>query len=399
MQQSTLSDKKSSSHASIGGGPSGVIAAEGLQQLIDLLHQEGYEVLAPTVRDGAIVYDAVQRIDQLPVGWTDEQEDGMYRLQRRKDDALFGYAVGPHSWKRFLFPATRRLWHAEQNDGRFHVTSDEETPVRRAFLGVRACELAAIAIQDRVFMQGRFVDPVYAARRNQTLIVAVNCSHAASTCFCTSMDTGPQVRQGFDLALTELLGGKRHDLLLEAGSETGKALLEKLETRPADEADIKAARAVVDKTAASIRRTLDTADIHDLLLNNLDHPRWDDVADRCLSCGNCTMACPTCFCSTVEDVTDLSGQHAERWQKWDSCFTMEHSYIHGGSVRNSTRARYRQWLTHKLATWIDQFRTSGCVGCGRCIAWCPVGIDLTEEVRAIRENGLPAEQAQATNDQ
>lgn len=374
------------------------MGTEGLQQLIDLLYQEGYEVLAPTVRDGAIVYDAVQQTDQLPVGWTDEQEGGMYRLQRRKDKAMFGFAVGPHSWKRYLFPPARRLWQADHNgDGRFRVEPDQEMPARRAFLGVRACELAAIAIQDRIFMQGPFVDPVYAARRKQTLIVAVNCSHAASTCFCTSMDTGPQVRQGYDLALTELIGGKRHDFLVEAGSDRGEALLAALATRPVTDDDAAAARKVVEKTAASIKRTLDTTDIYDLLLNNLDHPQWEDVADRCLSCGNCTLACPTCFCSTVEDVTDLSGHHAERWQKWDSCFTMEHSYIHGGSVRTSTRARYRQWLTHKLATWIDQFGTSGCVGCGRCIAWCPVGIDLTKEVESIREQSAPVQKAPAAS--
>ena len=80
----------------------------------------------------------------------------------------------------------------------------------------------------------------------------------------------------------------------------------------------------------------------------------------------------------------LYGARAERWRKWDSCFTLDFSYIHGGSVRTSAAARYRQWLSHKLATWIDQFGSSGCVGCGRCITWCPVGIDITEEVAAIR---------------
>jgi sulfhydrogenase subunit beta (sulfur reductase) len=138
-------------------------------------------------------------------------------------------------------------------------------------------------------------------------------------------------------------------------------------------------------------RTLDTADIKALLYRNYEHPRWDNAAARCLTCGNCTMVCPTCFCTTVEDVTDLKGEHAERWQKWDSCFTMDFSYIHGGIIRSSPKARYRQWMTHKLATWIDQFGTSGCVGCGRCITWCPVAIDITEEVRAIRESERPPE--------
>jgi formate hydrogenlyase subunit 6/NADH:ubiquinone oxidoreductase subunit I len=141
----------------------------------------------------------------------------------------------------------------------------------------------------------------------------------------------------------------------------------------------------VDRASRQIRH-LDTAGLRDLLYENFEHPRWDNVAARCLSCANCTMVCPTCFCTTVEDVSDISGNHAERWRRWDSCFTQSFSYIHGGSVRTSAKSRYRQWMTHKLASWTDQFGTSGCVGCGRCITWCPVGIDITEEVRAIRES-------------
>jgi formate hydrogenlyase subunit 6/NADH:ubiquinone oxidoreductase subunit I len=140
----------------------------------------------------------------------------------------------------------------------------------------------------------------------------------------------------------------------------------------------------VANAAAQMGRVMDTSDIKELLYRNYEHPRWDNVAGRCLTCANCTNVCPTCFCTTVEDVTDLTGQQAERRRRWDSCFTMDFSYIHGGSIRASTKSRYRQWMTHKLATWIDQFGTSGCVGCGRCITWCPVGIDITEEVAAIR---------------
>ena len=136
---------------------------------------------------------------------------------------------------------------------------------------------------------------------------------------------------------------------------------------------------------------INQAHIKELLYRNLEHPRWEDVARRCLSCTNCTLVCPTCFCTTVEDATDLSGGHAERRRRWDSCFSMDFSYIHGGYIRPSVKARYRQWMTHKLATWIDQFGTSGCVGCGRCITWCPVGIDITAEVKAIRADGMSAD--------
>ena len=132
-------------------------------------------------------------------------------------------------------------------------------------------------------------------------------------------------------------------------------------------------------------RALDTGNIQGLLYENAEHPRWEQVAQRCLTCGNCTMVCPTCFCTTVEDTTNLAGDQAARTRRWDSCFSLDFSYIHGGPVRSSTRARYRHWITHKFAAWIDQFGSSGCVGCGRCITWCPVGIDVTEEIRSLRE--------------
>jgi formate hydrogenlyase subunit 6/NADH:ubiquinone oxidoreductase subunit I len=241
-------------------------------------------------------------------------------------------------------------------------------------------------VQDRVFLQGEYRDPTYQARRKKIFVVAVNCGQAGGTCFCVSMNTGPQVTFGFDLALTEVLENGRHYFVVEVGSEPGAEVLGEVPFREAGVVEIEAAADIVARTATQMGRSMDTTDIKELLYRNYEHPRWDDVAARCLTCANCTMVCPTCFCTTVEDVTDLTGERAERWRKWDSCFTMDFSYIHGGSIRSSARARYRQWMTHKLATWIDQFGTSGCVGCGRCITWCPVGIDITEEVRAIRES-------------
>jgi formate hydrogenlyase subunit 6/NADH:ubiquinone oxidoreductase subunit I len=203
------------------------------------------------------------------------------------------------------------------------------------------------------------------------------------------MQTGPQASSGFDLALTEILDGNRHFFVMQIGTAKGAEVMHDVPHRDAPAEDVQVAEQIVAQTATQMGRHLDTAGIQDLLYQNPDHPRWEEVATRCLSCANCTMVCPTCFCTTIEDVTDLTGSHTERWRKWDSCFTQDFSYIHGGSVRTSTRSRYRHWLTHKLATWIDQFGTSGCVGCGRCITWCPVGIDITEEVRALRDSPSP----------
>ena len=379
--------------ASDGIGTRHVVARADFPRLLEALRTRGFRVIGPVVRDQAIVYDELSSVTDLPIGWTDEQAPGRYRLAKRADEALFGYAVGPHSWKRYLHPPLVRLWRGVKEDKGFRIEPEPHEALRYAFLGVRACELHAIAIQDRVFLGGPYTDPGYGQRRAQACIVAINCGQAGGTCFCASMGTGPHVDQGFDLSLTEVLDAGRHYFLFEVGTALGAEILADVPHTEARDEELLAADHVVAETAAHMGRTLDTANLHDLLMTNLEHPRWDEVATRCLSCGNCTMVCPTCFCTTVEDVTDLAGEQAERVRRWDSCFTSDFSFIHGGSVRGSTKARYRQWMTHKLATWYDQFGTSGCVGCGRCITWCPVGIDITEETRAIRESAAAPAQS------
>jgi ferredoxin len=364
-------------------GTTSVMPRHGLGELLGLLRADGWTLVGPTVRDGAIVYREIEGAEDLPVGWTEDQDAGAYRLRRRADDAVFGFNVGPNSWKERFFPPRRREWQATREADAFRIEPDEPPASRLALVGARSCDLHAIAVQDRVFLGGAYADPDYAARRRDVFVVAVNCGQASGTCFCVSMGTGPRASAGFDLALTELHDGG-HRFHVEIGTPRGGAVLARVACEAATPADAEAADAVVATTAASMGRRLDTAGIKELLYGSYEHPRWDEVATRCLTCANCTLVCPTCFCATVEDVTDVTGDHAERWRRWDSCFTLDHSYIHGGSVRPSARSRYRQWLVHKLATWIDQFGTSGCVGCGRCITWCPVGIDLTEEVKAIR---------------
>jgi sulfhydrogenase subunit beta (sulfur reductase) len=364
------------------GEQSVVIERAGLDTLIEVLRAAGYRVIGPQAVDGAIVYEPLESGDALPAGWLDEQEPGRYRLVRGPDQSVFAHTVGPQGWKRVLFPPRQKLWEGERQGSQFSI---EPTPIDApptVLLGVRACELAAIAIQDRVFLDGPYVDAGYAARRAALFIIAVNCGRSTGTCFCVSMKTGPKARAGYNLALTELCGDGRHEFVVEIGSSHGADIIARVAQRQSEAADLAAAEAAVEKAAASQIRTM-RPDAEQVLKANLEHPRWAEVAKRCLACTNCTLVCPTCFCSTVEDVTDLTGDHIGRERRWDSCFTLEFSYIHGGSVRREGASRYRQWLTHKLAHWHDQFDSSGCVGCGRCISWCPVGIDITEEVAAI----------------
>ena len=365
-----------------------VLSRQQLGLLIDALVGHGYEVIAPLVRDGAIAYDRITSLDNLPCGWTDQQTAGHYRLQKSPDATLFGYAVGPQSWKKFLYPPLQRLLKADRLTRGFS-TAPEEVPCQKyAFLGVRSCDLHAIELHDRIFLEGQYIDPGYKSRRESAFIVAVNCGQAGGTCFCASMHTGPKATSGYDLALTELPAADTFEYLIEVGSLRGARILVDIPYESAASVHLEAADRLLGSTSAHMVRSVDTDGLKELLYRNPEHPIWDNVAERCLSCANCTMVCPTCFCTTVEDTTELTGVHAERWRRWDSCFALDFSYIHGGSVRSSVRARFRQWMTHKLAAWIDQFGKSGCVGCGRCITWCPVGIDITTEARALRESDM-----------
>ena len=381
-----------------------LMEASALEALFTSLDGAGYRVIGPTVRDGAIVLAELTAVGDLPFGWGVQLEPGGYRLRRRDDTAAFGHSAGPGSWKQFLHPPREKLWSARLAEGGFEIEqagsdSGPDPEPRLAFFGVRPCDLRAIQIQDQVLGSGSG-NSRYAARRAAVLIVAVNCTEPGETCFCASMGTGPEAGPGYDLALTELVSGERHGFLVDVGTEAGASVLVGVPLTRADAAVTDRARSAVADASQQMGRTMPAAGLHELMAESTDAARWDDVASRCLTCGNCTLACPTCFCTTVEDLTDLTGDHAERWQHWASCFDLDFSYLHGGPVRASASSRYRQWLTHKLGTWHDQFGSSGCVGCGRCIVWCPVGIDITEEVAALEAEaqGRKAQDAETQGD-
>jgi ferredoxin len=358
-----------------------VFGADALPALFAALRERGYTVVGPTVRDGAIVLAELASAAELPYGWGVDTEAGRYRLRRRPDQAAFGHSAGPQSWKNILHPPRAQLWSADRETGAA-VAPPEERP-RYALLGVRPCDVRAIGILDRVLVRGGHADPVYTGRRDGAFVVAVECTEPGAACFCASMGCGPGVETGFDLALTELVDGGDHRFVARAGTGAGAAVLAELPRREPDGSSPSRARAAVAEAATRMGRAMPAVDLPALIAGSRTSPHWDDVAERCLTCGNCTMVCPTCFCTTTEDVTDLTGDHAERWRVWDSCFSLDFTYMHGGEVRTSGQSRYRQWMSHKLGTWHDQFGSSGCVGCGRCVVWCPVGIDITQEAAAL----------------
>lgn len=396
--------------------PSHILNKADFQKFLDHLSAQGYQTIGPTIRDQAIMFDSIDSVDQLPRGWHDQQEGGCYRLREGETDGWFEFVVGPNSIKNFTFPPRQTLLTGKRLvDGNWEFSEPADSPAQIAVLGARACDLAALAIQDRIFLGSDYQDPAYAARRKNLLLIGVNCQRSAPTCFCASMNCGPAIRENFDLALTELpdafvvqVGSTRgaeviaglvlpeaSPSLIEQAENKVRQLAQRMTSSPphSSSRSVNAELPViagngqdsVDSKASRSHRNLNTENIRNLLYSNLNHPRWEEVAQRCLSCGNCTMVCPTCFCSTVEEVPSLDEQEIRRERTWASCFTEDHSYLNSGVVRKSVSSRYRQWLTHKLGGWIDQFGTSGCVGCGRCITWCPVGIDLTEEIAALRD--------------
>ena len=361
-----------------------VIIRQEFDAIVPALKSLNYEVWAPVALDGALVYEPIDSVAELPVGVSDEQAPGKYRLTERHDEALFQYASTAQSWKRLLTPPVNQFLEIRKENGSIHFIPRNGENKPRALLGMRACDLAAIQTLDRVFLEDHYPDEGYAARRASLLLIAVNCGYPSGTCFCDSMGTGPEAREGYDLALTEVLTGE-HRFIVSVGSEKGKAILDQLDHRLAEAPDLKAEENVLRSARENMGRKLNVDRLQSIVLSQSDSKHWETVAARCLACTNCTMVCPTCFCMTVEDTNGLDGVSATRTRLWDSCFSLQYSYIHGGSVRSSVAARYRQWLTHKLASWHHQFGESGCVGCGRCVTWCPAGIDITREADALRQ--------------
>lgn len=352
---------------------------EDFNALIAAVHDAGYRVMGPRVREGGIVFDELHAADELPVGWGDHQTPGGYRLEPRSGQRCFAWANGPQALKPILFAPRETLWRVvrDQDGGlRFEDAAPEVEPT--AVIGVRSCDLAGLALQDKHFLH-KVKDPWYRARRQGLFLVAVDCTHPAQTCFCVSTGDGPAVTGGADLALNELDEG----FLVRAYTEAGWAIRDALPLTEATEEQSKRAHREVETAAQAQVRRLPGRNLRAALFANLEHPRWNDVAERCLSCGNCVSVCPTCFCHAAREQPSLDGSTSEHVRQWDTCYSAEHSYLHGFLVRPDTHSRYRQWLSHKLGGWHDQYGRSGCVGCGRCITWCPVGIDITEEASVL----------------
>lgn len=354
---------------------------EQIDALLQILQASGYRCMAPRHLNGAISYATITKASQLPWGFNDEQAAGHYRVNHDGRARAFGWVLPTTSIKPLLFKAKETLWKVQRDSQgklEFKPSVDYEAI---AVFGIRPCDLRGIAIQDRVFKENSYNDIRYVKRREQQFLIAMNCTNTHSNCFCVALGDSPSADGGYDLAMTELEGA---GFVVVIGSEKGRAILAQLQLSAASGAQIYASRQGIEHAVEQQHKSLPP--IHEVeakLMANLTHPQWDDVATRCLSCGNCTQVCPTCFCHSEKDVPSLDGSDSSHTREWDSCFSLEHSYTHGQTYHDQLKYRYRQWLTHKFATWREQFKTKGCVGCGRCITWCPAKIDVVDEINAI----------------
>lgn len=359
---------------------------QALQSLIDTLKAHGYQCVGPVLQDQAIHYLPISNINQLPRGLRVKQAPGQYQVSLENDERLFAWANGAQALKPYVFASQEVMWRSSCNDdGSLEFETPPAIEQKMAVIGVRACDIAALYIQDKHFIESTYKDPYYASRRENLIIIAANCTDPADTCFCVSTGDGPRASYGYDIALSELKDG----YIIEARSQFGTDVMQKLPIESASNAQISAAEEAITAAARQQTRKLPSRNLKQALFTNLDHSQWENIAKRCLSCGNCTSVCPTCFCHSETDQPQIDGKHSEHLRHWDSCFTSGHSYIHGITIRASTAQRYRQWMTHKFGSWHDQYGRSGCVGCGRCISWCPVGIDVTQELSVICKGENP----------
>ncbi|MCU7829794.1 MAG: 4Fe-4S dicluster domain-containing protein [Candidatus Thiodiazotropha sp. (ex Myrtea sp. 'scaly one' KF741663)] len=359
----------------------GFLTRDALEKLFIVLSQLGYQILGPVVRDGAIQFDTLSAADQLPRGVSNDQQPGHYRLEQGENQRQFDWNHGPQGLKPVCFSPREVLWAEQSNPPVFNPVPPNIEPT--AVVGVRACDLAALAIQDRHFLSGSDPDPHYRQRRESLLLIGVDCARSAATCFCASTGDGPALDGGYDIGMAELDEG----FLIWRESDKGRTVIDQLDLLPASDAQLETMLQSTTQASLAQQRNLPDCDELLLLYKRLEHAHWDNVAERCLSCGNCTAVCPTCFCYEASHEMSLDGETAQMVRQWDSCFSATHSSMGQYQVRPTVKQRYRQWLTHKLAGWQSQQGRIGCTGCGRCIAWCPVGIDLTAETVAVLEEG------------
>jgi ferredoxin len=337
----------------------------------------GYTVVGPSLSEGVVRLREIDDAGDLAAGILDEHAPGRYTVASGSR-LMFASVNGPDSPKKFLHPAEVEIQRLAEADRGFKEVSRFHSQKKYAFVGIRPCDLKGVEVMDRTMMAPGFEDPVYSSFRKDSVFVVVNCTRSGSNCFCTTMGTGPEAESGYDVAITEL-----PDKLILDVPEKSIGLLRGVDATPASEDDVREGREAVARARDQMNRRFERENLSAKMGEGMDSSVWGQAAERCLACGNCSLVCPTCFCNSLQDREDLAEGTVSRVRVWDSCLSKEFTYSAGGNPRQQKLARYRQFVMHKFAYWPEQFGPYGCVGCGRCVTWCPVGIDITATVSGV----------------
>ena len=246
--------------------------------------------------------------------------------------------------------------------------------------GLHSCDIHALKILDLVFA-GKYWDSYYFTRRNNTSIIGIDCT-PDDLCFCHSLGTD-FVEDGFDLFLSEIDGS----YLVRVGTSLGddmmraaKSLFKDVEKRDREEYKMRS-----NEKRKLFKTYLELGDLPEIMDLEYESEVWKEIGEKCLSCGSCSMVCPTCYCYDVFDELNLDGQSGERKRRWDSCLFKDYALVAGGlNFREERSARVKNRYFHKQRGFVAQYGRPSCVGCGRCIQACPAKIDIVEVINKIR---------------
>lgn len=338
----------------------GDLYSGGLGELRDLyfiLKSRRFRVVGPKVIDEVLRIGVVDGFSDFPFS------SGSSAPWRLSDGS---FQVPPDSLKRFLYPPELELFRVEKG---FRINIPRHNYPKTAFFGITPCDMASVLVMDRVQL-GK--DPYYTMARRKSLFVVQNCLKPGPTCFCSSTGSGPESKEGFDISYTII---SPSEVLFRPGSEVGLDILTDLSLEPASQEAVRRYRKLINEASVKAVADFTGAEVPDVLETMLEPQVWKEVSEGCLGCANCNMVCPTCFCFDIIDKLSLDGS-GRRVRIWDGCHSYSYAEVAGGNIRKDLWARYRHWVLHKFSYWVKQFGTLGCVGCGRCIAWCPAGIDL-----------------------
>lgn len=282
--------------------------------------------------------------------------------------------------KELMFPETETLFRYRLGEDDIEPEAPDSSE-KRAVFWIRPCDAQSYSILDKLFGWD-YPDPYYQNRREATTLVGLACEDPCANCFCTSLGGGPAAEEHLDALMFDLGDVFYLKTLTEKGEELAGAADSVLDK--ADDASVKAAGKQADEAEGKISRKIDTQGIPEKLPGLYGSPFWEQFSDRCLGCGICTFLCPTCHCFDIQDETDhFDGRRA---RMWDTCMFCEYSlHASGHNPRPTRKERTRNRISHKYSYYPENFGVIACVGCGRCINFCPVNIDILDILEKSRE--------------